>query len=104
MRRQPSLRAYPGQPRDLVHENVPLEQIYVTGNTGIDALEWAASLEVPFEDDELEAIDRGSERVVVTAHRRENWGDGLLGIATGVARLAEGNRDAFEGIAGADPI
>ena len=31
--------------------------------------------------------------VVVTAHRRENWGDGLVGIATGVERLAREHSD-----------
>jgi UDP-N-acetylglucosamine 2-epimerase (non-hydrolysing) len=61
----------------------------VTGNTGIDALRWAADLEVPYTDPAVaEVAGSGARIVVVTAHRRENWGDGLLGIATGVAELA----------------
>jgi UDP-N-acetylglucosamine 2-epimerase (non-hydrolysing) len=77
---------------NLIREAVPVEQIFVTGNTGIDALQWAAGLEVPLEDPELEAIDASDDRlVVVTAHRRENWGEGLTGIASGVAMLAEAN-------------
>ena len=33
--------------------------------------------------------------VVVTAHRRENWGDGLTGIVEGVKRLAVVTPDNF---------
>jgi len=74
---------------NLIHENVPGEQIFVTGNTGIDALHWAAELDVPFRDPAVqEAVDSGDRLVVVTAHRRENWGEGLDQIAAGVATLA----------------
>ena len=33
---------------NLVRENVPIKQIYVTGNSAIDALHWASGLDVPF--------------------------------------------------------
>ncbi len=80
----------PGNLQNLVRENVPVDQVFVTGNTGIDALRWASGLDVPFRDPAVAAAVEGSERlVVVTAHRRESWGGGLRGIATGVARLAE---------------
>lgn len=76
--------------QNLVREDIPVSQIFVTGNTGIDALRWASQIEVRFANPELEAIYQSEDRVVViTAHRRENWGDGLRGIAEGVARLAE---------------
>ena len=94
-------------PADLVHRRDPLRadgrrtrrtscartcpasQIFVSGNTGIDALQWAAGLDVPFDDPRLGELVEGDARVVVvTAHRRENWGDGLHGIAEGIARLA----------------
>jgi UDP-N-acetylglucosamine 2-epimerase (non-hydrolysing) len=78
---------------NLVRENVPLEQVYVTGNTAIDALRWASGLEIPFADPAVQAVHDGDRRIVlVTAHRRENWGDGLRGIAEGVARLAAQDR------------
>lgn len=74
----------------LIRENVPVDQIYVTGNTGIDALAWASSLGVLPEDPALRALCESGERfVVVTAHRRESWAHGLRGIAEGVARLAD---------------
>lgn len=76
--------------QNLVRENVPVSQIFVTGNTGIDALRWASGMDVRFANPQLQEIVDGDARVVVvTAHRRENWGDGLRGIAEGVARLAE---------------
>jgi UDP-N-acetylglucosamine 2-epimerase (non-hydrolysing) len=75
--------------QNLVRENIPVEQVFVTGNTGIDALHWAAQIDVRFANPELQALHDGDSRIIViTAHRRENWGDGLRGIAEGVARLA----------------
>ncbi len=74
---------------NLVRENIPVAQVFVTGNTGIDALHWASEMDVEFANPELQALVDGDSRiVVVTAHRRENWGDGLRGIAEGIARLA----------------
>jgi UDP-N-acetylglucosamine 2-epimerase (non-hydrolysing) len=76
--------------QNLVRENIPVEQVFVTGNTGIDALHWASQIDVRFANPELQALHDGDSRIIViTAHRRENWGDGLRGIAEGVARLAD---------------
>jgi UDP-N-acetylglucosamine 2-epimerase (non-hydrolysing) len=81
--------------QNLIRENVSVSQIFVTGNTGIDALHWASGLEVRFANELLNELhDSDRKVVVVTAHRRENWGDGLAGIATGVARLAEAHPEA----------
>lgn len=77
----------------LIREGIPSEIIFVTGNTGIDALQWAASLQAPWPDPRLEAIDDGRTVIVVTAHRRENWGEGLQGVAEGVARLCRARPD-----------
>ena len=74
---------------NLVRENIPVGQIFVTGNTGIDALQWASTIDVRFANPELQALYDSDKRVVVvTAHRRENWGFGLLGIAEGIRQLA----------------
>jgi len=77
-----------------VRENVPVNHIFVTGNTGIDALRWASGLDVGFDDPEVQAAyDRDARIVLVTAHRRENWATGLAGIAEGIARLARSHSD-----------
>ncbi len=79
---------------NLVRENIPVGQVFVTGNTGIDALRWASKIDVRFSNPELQALhDSAARIVVITAHRRENWGDGLRGISEGVARLARDHRD-----------
>ncbi|UJA20426.1 UDP-N-acetylglucosamine 2-epimerase (non-hydrolyzing) [Thermoleophilia bacterium SCSIO 60948] len=76
--------------QNLIRENVPVEQIFTTGNTGVDALHWASRLDVPFSDPAIQSIvDDGAPIVVVTAHRRENWGAGIAGISKGIARLAD---------------
>jgi UDP-N-acetylglucosamine 2-epimerase (non-hydrolysing) len=79
---------------NLIRENIAEQQIFVTGNTGIDALRWASSVEVPFPDPAVAAAhDAGHRIVVVTAHRRENWDTGLAGVAAGVRRLAVSHPD-----------
>jgi UDP-N-acetylglucosamine 2-epimerase (non-hydrolysing) len=79
---------------NLVREGVPANQVFVTGNTGIDALQWASTLQVQFANPELQRLHDSDRRIVViTAHRRENWGAGLVGIAEGVGRLATQFRD-----------
>jgi UDP-N-acetylglucosamine 2-epimerase (non-hydrolysing) len=80
--------------QNLVREQVADERIYITGNTGIDALLFAAERDIPFEDEEVAAVvDSGASYVVVTSHRRENWHGGLARIAAGVRRLAETHPD-----------
>ena len=75
--------------QNLVREGVPDERIFVTGNTGIDALVYASTLELPFEDPAVAAVvESGTPYVVVTAHRRENWNGGLARIAEAIRRLA----------------
>jgi UDP-N-acetylglucosamine 2-epimerase (non-hydrolysing) len=80
---------------NLVREGVPADRIFVTGNTGIDTLHWAAGLDMPFEDPRVaEAFDSDDRVVVVTAHRRENWDGGLARIGDGVARVARSHPEA----------
>jgi UDP-N-acetylglucosamine 2-epimerase (non-hydrolysing) len=80
--------------QNLVRENTPVNRIFVTGNTGIDALHWATGLDVAIPDPAIQALHDGDDRfVVVTAHRRENWETGLDGIAAGISRLASSHAD-----------
>lgn len=81
---------------NLVREGVPYGRIYVCGNTAIDALQWAASLQDPYGDPALDDLetDNAHRVIVVTAHRRENWGAGLERIGRAVAALAEKYPDA----------
>ncbi len=75
---------------NLVREGVDFDRVVVTGNTSIDMLMLAAEREGDLGSG-LEALhaDRSRRVVLVTAHRRENWGEGLLRIAEAVSQLAE---------------
>ena len=79
---------------NLVQEHVPATRIFVTGNTGIDALQWAADKDDTFDDPRLvELMETDGPVVVATAHRRENWGGGLARIAEGLAEIARQRPD-----------
>nr|WP_081539937.1 UDP-N-acetylglucosamine 2-epimerase (non-hydrolyzing) [Kitasatospora sp. SID7827] len=78
---------------NLILEGVRHEQVFVTGNTAIDALLWASSADLPSGVPELDALmsaaDPGRPLVVVTAHRRENLATGGLGhVAQALAQVA----------------
>ncbi|USU08856.1 UDP-N-acetylglucosamine 2-epimerase (non-hydrolyzing) [Sphingomonadaceae bacterium OTU29MARTA1] len=76
----------------LARENVTTG-VHVTGNTVIDALHWtrdriAAALDLSSGLDELAARFAGKRIILVTTHRRENFGDGMAAIARAIARIA----------------
>ncbi len=57
-------------------EHVPEKDIFVTGNTVIDALHHTVQDEFGFDDNALSGIDYANRRVVlITTHRRENLGE-----------------------------
>jgi UDP-N-acetylglucosamine 2-epimerase (non-hydrolysing) len=79
---------------NLLAEGVDAEAIVVTGNTVIDALLTTVALEVPFTDPRLEEVASGDRPVLlVTTHRRENWGEAMSGVGRAIARLARENDD-----------
>jgi len=75
---------------NLLREGVPARQVAVTGNTGIDALHAALRLRAQCENPQLEAATaQPGPIVVVTAHRRENWGTGIRAVAAACRSLLE---------------
>lgn len=75
---------------NLLREGKPAEKIYVTGNTGIDAL--ATTVRDDFAHDQLEwASD--SRLVLVTAHRRENLGETMRGMFRALKRVVDEHPD-----------
>ena len=70
----------------LLKENIPLEKIYVTGNTAIDAM--ATTIRQDYEHEVLDWV--GSDRMILlTAHRRENLGEPMKNIFRGIRRVLE---------------
>lgn len=71
---------------NLLREAVPAESIFVTGNTAIDALQLA--LRMPQVRDATSVFTPGRRGVLVTAHRRENFGTGMDSICHAIRRIA----------------
>ena len=79
--------------RNLEKENIT-KNVYITGNTVIDALLSVVDKNYKFQDDILNNIDFTNNKVVLlTAHRRENWGEPMKDIFAAVRRLAEENEE-----------
>jgi UDP-N-acetylglucosamine 2-epimerase (non-hydrolysing) len=73
---------------NLLDESVPATQVLITGNTVVDATLAVAARRLPFEDPRLEeAVSRDGRLVLVTAHRRESWGEPLDRVLSAVRTL-----------------
>jgi UDP-N-acetylglucosamine 2-epimerase (non-hydrolysing) len=72
-------------------EGVPARAISVTGNTGIDAVQYVRDgLERgTLRGGALPGLDSSKKLIVVTAHRRESFGDGFGRICRALARIAD---------------
>jgi UDP-N-acetylglucosamine 2-epimerase (non-hydrolysing) len=80
--------------RALRRENVAPSAIHVTGNTAIDALlstrdRIARAPDLTGEIEQLRERFDGKRLICVTAHRRENFGDKMHGIAAAIRDLSE---------------
>lgn len=88
---------------NLRHEGIVPSSIHQTGNTIVDATHWGvaylqglpggATGVLPPDLATLPAAIGGKRIVLVTAHRRENWGAGIESIARGVRQLLESQAD-----------
>lgn len=66
------------------------KDVYITGNTVIDAMEYTVEPKYVFDNENLNKIDFGNKKIVmVTAHRRENWGEGIDNICTVINKVSE---------------
>lgn len=88
---------------NLLSEGIKEEKIYVTGNTVIDALldirskinqneEWTKKLSI-----QLEGLCKkeifNKKYILITGHRRENFGEGFLEICHAISRLSKNFKD-----------
>ena len=78
---------------NLLREGVPPDRIVVTGNPVIDALQAIAARPYDPTTGPLAVLPSDRRIILVTAHRRENFGAPLEGIFTALRRLAERYRD-----------
>ena len=85
---------------NLLHEGIPDELIRVTGNTIIDAQRQILNLPVPQEIrsmlEEKDVLSGKKALIMVTAHRRENFGAPIRSICQALKTLAEDLREEIE--------
>lgn len=78
--------------QNLLNEGVNQESIFVTGNTVIDALLYAKDKVEEVADDQIELlksiVDTSKDLILVTGHRRENFGDGFVNVCNALKQLA----------------
>ena len=80
--------------QNLIKENINLDNIFVTGNTVIDALKATVQEKYVFSDPLLNKIDFDKQRVLlVTTHRRENLGDPMRAIYQALKEIVETHPD-----------
>lgn len=87
---------------NLLQENVSDESILVTGNTVIDALYWVVNKiksDLRLNDElkevllqagyDVNRLNNGKKLVLITGHRRENFGDGFIHMCTAIKDLTQ---------------
>ncbi|MBX7066586.1 MAG: UDP-N-acetylglucosamine 2-epimerase (non-hydrolyzing) [Parachlamydiales bacterium] len=70
----------------LLRENIPTDKIFVTGNTVIDALHFTLKNS---KSPAFDFIDPTKRLILVTGHRRENFGEGFQSICKALKKLSE---------------
>ena len=83
----------------LLAENVPKDSIYITGNTVIDALLMVSNKVSSMPDSDWKSrfgeglferiIDINRRLILITGHRRENFGQGMLNLCSAIKILAD---------------
>ena len=75
--------------QNLLREGVSDNSVWVTGNTGIDALLQVANRHYNWDDGELALIPQDKRLILVTAHRRESFGEPLRNVCLAIRDLAQ---------------
>ena len=74
----------------LLREHVDPGSIFITGNSVIDALRIAVRPRFRFSQGVLNKVAAARKRIIlITMHRRENWGEPMRGAARAIRRLSE---------------
>ena len=84
--------------QNLLDEKIPMDSIIVSGNTVIDSLFWTVDkFDKGYSNSTIETISKklGTDKkvVLITAHRRENFGIGFISICNAIKELANENKN-----------
>ncbi|MEJ8553974.1 non-hydrolyzing UDP-N-acetylglucosamine 2-epimerase [Tepidibacter sp. Z1-5] len=83
-----------GNEENLLKENIDKDKICITGNTVIDALLSVIDENYKFNNKEIDDIDYDNNKVILlTCHRRENWGKPMEDIFKAIKRVVEDNEN-----------
>ena len=77
--------------QNLIKENHPADNIYVTGNTAIDALK--QTVKEDYHHDVLDEINPDSKIILVTMHRRENQGEPMRRVFKVMKQVVDSHKD-----------
>jgi UDP-N-acetylglucosamine 2-epimerase len=80
---------------NLLKENVDDNKIFITGNTAIDMIKHTVCEGYNFKADALNGVDFSKRVILMTAHRRENWGQPMENICRAVKRVVSDFPDVF---------
>lgn len=83
----------PTNRENLLREGINEELIYVTGQTQVDAAMKMYEQEYVFQQNTLNGIDFSKRIVLVTAHRRENYGEHMNNMFRAIRRMADEHPD-----------
>lgn len=76
----------------LLKEGVQKNEVILTGNTVVDALHWGLEIIYANPPQELQKLlsrlDKTKKLILVTGHRRENFGQGFINICEALAQIA----------------
>lgn len=84
---------------NLVSEGIDPKKIFITGNTVIDSL--LQAIDIIDSDEKIlldlkkkfNFIDTGKKVILVTGHRRENFGTGIKNICNAIKKISDANKD-----------
>ena len=79
---------------NLIREAVTGE-VFITGNTVIDAMKTTVSPDFVFANEVLNQLDYGQKVIVMTCHRRENYGEPMAAIMRAVRRVAQAHPEVM---------
>ena len=81
---------------NLLAEGTSREKIFISGNTVIDALFSVVKKNYSFKEEALKNKDLFKNKIIlITMHRRENWGKPLKNICQALIRILEDNPDTY---------
>ena len=80
--------------QNLINEGILKDTIFKVGNTVVDALQWAMhKINNGYQNNEIlkleSQLDKSKKLILVTGHRRENFGDGFLQLCEALVQLSK---------------